>query len=151
MIEDLVVDIHGKSFAHDGNPALKPAKTKLPYTEAHVLEMRRCKEDWKHFAQTYYHITSLDEGVIKVKTRPYQDKLINSFIDNRFNIVLASRQCGKSTSYEIFCLHYILFNESKKIAILANKLETAVGILSKIKLAYELLPKYLQQGVKKWN
>jgi hypothetical protein len=151
MLEDLVLDVKGKPFAHDGNSTLKPSKVSLPYTQAHVEEIMKCKDDWKYFAQEYYHITSLDEGIIKVKTRKYQDSIINNFIQNRFNILLASRQCGKSTSYEIFCLHYVLFNESKKVAILANKLETAVGILSKIKLAYELLPKYIQQGVKKWN
>lgn len=151
MLDDLLLDVNGKEFAYDGNPSLKPCRVSLPYTLEHFEEMCKCKGDWKHFAQSYYHITSLDEGVIKVKTREYQDRLINSFLENRFNIVLASRQCGKSTSYEIFCLHYILFNEDKTVAILANKLETAVGILSKIKLAYELLPKFLQQGVKKWN
>ena len=65
--------------------------------------------------------------------------------------MLSCRQAGKSTCYEVFCLHYTQFNQSKTIAILANKLETAVGILSKIKMAYELLPNYLKQGIKKWN
>jgi hypothetical protein len=46
-----------------------------------------------------------------------------------------------------------LFNEDKKIAILANKETTAIGILKGIKLAYENLPKFLQQGIVKggWN
>lgn len=148
---DIECDVKGKIFNYDGNASLKPCNVSLSYTKEHIEEMRDCKRDWKYFAERHYHITSLDEGVIKVKTRTYQDDLINNFIKDRFNIVLASRQSGKSTSYEIFCLWYVLFQEAKTIAILANKLETAVGILSKIKLAYELLPKYLQQGVKKWN
>ena len=151
MLEDFYVDIKGRPIAYDGNDSLKRCNVKLPYTKAHIDEIIKCKNDWKHFAQNYYHITSLDEGVIKIKTRYYQDNIINNFINNRFNIVLSSRQSGKSTSYEIFCLWYVLFQESKTIAILANKLETAVGILSKIKMAYELLPNYLKQGVKKWN
>ena len=151
MLQDFTEDINGKAIAYEGNGNLKPAKCCLPYTKEHIEEIIKCKKDWNYFAEHYYHIVSLDEGIIKVKPRDYQKNIINNFIDNRFNIVLASRQCGKSTSYEIFCMWYILFNESKTIAILANKLETAVGILQKIKLAYELLPKFLQQGIKKWN
>ena len=151
MMTDFDFDVNGKTISYSGNTNLKPCKCVLEYTKDHVEEIIRCKNNWKYFAQTYYHITSLDEGIIKVKTRFYQDNIINNFINNRFNIVLASRQCGKSTSYEIFCLWYILFNEAKTVAILANKLDTSVGILSKIKMAYELLPKFLQQGIKKWN
>jgi len=151
MVTDFEFDVNGKTISYSGNSNLKPCKCVLEYTKEHVEEIIRCKNNWKYFAQTYYHITSLDEGIIKVKTRFYQDNIINNFINNRFNIVLASRQCGKSTSYEIFCLWYILFNEAKTVAILANKLDTSVGILAKIKMAYELLPKFLQQGIKKWN
>ena len=148
---DIDKDVRGRVFSYDGNTSLKPCNVQLQYTKEQIEEMMACKRDWKLFAERHYHITSLDEGIIKVKTRKYQEDLINNFIKNRFNIVLASRQSGKSTSYEIFCLWYVLFQEAKTIAILSNKLETSVGILSKIKLAYELLPKYLQQGVKKWN
>lgn len=151
MIVDFFVDNKGREIAYDGNSTLKKCKCILPYTLGHINEMHKCKNDWKYFAENYYHITSLDEGVIKIKTRYYQDNIINNFINERFNIILSSRQSGKSTCYEVFCLWYSQFHESKTIAILANKLETAVGILSKIKMAYELLPNFLKQGVKKWN
>jgi len=45
----------------------------------------------------------------------------------------------------------ILFNESQNIAILANKGSLARELLNKIQLAYEHLPKWLQQGVVVWN
>jgi hypothetical protein len=44
-----------------------------------------------------------------------------------------------------------LFNEDKFVAILANKAPTAREILNRIKIAYEALPLWLQQGVRTWN
>ena len=37
------------------------------------------------------------------------------------------------------------------VAILANKAATARDILSRLQLAYEHLPKWLQQGILSWN
>ena len=62
-----------------------------------------------------------------------------------------SRQTGKSTTIIAFLLHYILFNESVNVAILANKGAVARELLSRLQLAYEHLPKWLQQGVVVWN
>ena len=56
-----------------------------------------------------------------------------------------------STTLVAYFLHYILFNKHKKIGILANKRETAIELLAKVQLAFELLPMWLQQGVKVWN
>jgi len=64
---------------------------------------------------------------------------------------ILSHNCGKSTSFEIFVCWNLLFNKDKTIALLANKAEQARDLLRKVKLAYELLPKWLQQGVYVWN
>lgn len=56
-----------------------------------------------------------------------------------------------TTSYCIFVCWYICFNNDKSILILANKLDTALEIMSRIRLAFELLPKWLKPGVKEWN
>lgn len=50
-----------------------------------------------------------------------------------------------------YILWYIIFNEEKFVAILANKASTAREILSRVKIAYEALPLWLQQGVRTWN
>jgi hypothetical protein len=50
-----------------------------------------------------------------------------------------------------YLLHYALFNPNSNIAILANKSSTARDILGRVQLAYENLPKWLQQGVINWN
>lgn len=50
-----------------------------------------------------------------------------------------------------FILWYILFHDAKTVALLANKGETAREILSRVQLAYQHLPLWLQQGMKEWN
>lgn len=54
-------------------------------------------------------------------------------------------------SASIFMLHTILFNNDKNIMIVANKGDTAVEIVDKIKSIYSLLPFFLKPGIKTWN
>jgi hypothetical protein len=77
--------------------------------------------------------------------------MIESVHKNRFVIMKCPRQSGKSTTMVSYLLHYILFNQNMSVAILANKLSTARELLGRLKLAYEYLPMWLQQGVVEWN
>lgn len=56
-----------------------------------------------------------------------------------------------TTAITAIILHYVIFNHHKNVAILANKAEVSREILARIKLAYEHLPQWLQQGVVEWN
>lgn len=56
-----------------------------------------------------------------------------------------------STAFQFFLTHYILFNEDKTVVILANKEKLAKELLSRIKTAYQQLPKWMQVGVVEWN
>jgi hypothetical protein len=89
--------------------------------------------------------------MITPKLRDYQFDMINSYMNNRFSIVLATRQAGKSTSFEIFICWLILFHKAQRVGILANKAEQSRDILRKVKEAYELLPNWLTMGIKTWN
>lgn len=151
MLQDITTDIYGSEIAFDGNPNLKRSGTKLGYTKEHIEEYLKCAKDVFYFAENYYKILSLTDGMITPKLRDYQHDMIKSYIDNRFSLILATRQAGKSTSFEIFLCWTILFQKDQRIAILANKAEQSRDILRKVKEAYELLPKFLQQGVKVWN
>jgi len=66
--------------------------------------------------------------------------------DNRFCILLASRQIGKSTLLTIYALWISCFNEDQNILIVANKESTAINIFKRVRLAYEQLPNYLKPG-----
>jgi hypothetical protein len=134
-----------------GNPNLKKANTQIEFTEEQILEFLKCKEDPVYFARNYIKIVSLDHGLVPFGMYPFQEKLIQNFHDNRFNICKMPRQTGKSTTCVSYLLHYAVFNDNVNIAILANKASTARDLLGRLQLAYENLPKWMQQGIISWN
>jgi hypothetical protein len=134
-----------------GNPLLKKANTPIEFTEEQIIEFLKCKEDPVYFARNYIKIVSLDHGLVPFKMYPFQERLIQNFHDNRFNICKMPRQTGKSTTVVSYLLHYAVFNDNVNIAILANKASTARDLLGRLQLAYENLPKWMQQGIISWN
>jgi len=134
-----------------GNPNLKKANTEIEFTQEQILEFVACKEDPVYFAKKYIKIVSLDEGLVPFSLYPFQEKLINNFHNDRFNICKMPRQTGKSTTVVSYLLHYAVFNDNVNIAILANKASTARDLLGRLQLAYENLPKWMQQGILAWN
>ena len=134
-----------------GNPNLKKANVQQEWTKEELLEYSRCMEDPLYFIQNYVKIVSLDEGLVSFNMYPFQKEMVGTFHNNRFTICKLPRQSGKSTTMISYLLHYALFNPSVNIAILANKAATARDLLGRLQLAYEHLPKWLQQGVMSWN
>jgi len=134
-----------------GNPNLKKANTPIEFTEENVIEFMRCKDDPVYFAKRYIKIVSLDEGLVPFSLYPFQEKLVNNFHNNRFNICKMPRQTGKSTTVVSYLLHYAVFNDNVNIGILANKAKIAMDLLGRLQTAYENLPKWMQQGIIAWN
>jgi len=134
-----------------GNPLLKKANTPIEFTQEQILEFVKCKEDPVYFAKNYVQIVTLDHGLQPFKMYAFQEKLINNFHNNRFNICKMPRQTGKSTTVVSYLLHYAIFNDSVNIGILANKASTARELLARLATAYENLPKWMQQGILVWN
>jgi len=134
-----------------GNPNLKKVGTEIQFSKDQIKEYLKCKEDPVYFAMTYIKIISLDEGIVPFNMWDFQQELIESFHENRFNIAKLPRQTGKSTTCVSYLLHYILFNDNVNVGILANKLSTARDLLGRLQLAYEQLPMWLQQGIVVYN
>jgi hypothetical protein len=134
-----------------GNPNLKKANTQIEFTQEQILEFVKCKDDPVYFAKNYVKIVSLDEGLVGFDPYHFQEKLITNFHKNRFNICKMPRQTGKSTTVVAYLLHYLIFNDSVNIGILANKAATARELLGRLATAYENLPKWMQQGIIAWN
>ena len=137
--------------AYLGNPNLKKVNTPVEFTKENIIEFKKCEEDPIYFMETYMKIVSLDEGLVPFKMYDFQKHIVRTIHDNRFTICKLPRQSGKSTTTVSYLLHYALFNPNSNIAILANKSSTARDILGRVQLAYENLPKWLQQGVINWN
>jgi len=141
-------------MAHElylGNPNLKKANTPIEFTQDNIVEFLKCKDDPVYFARKYIQIVSLDKGLVPFSLYDFQEKLIKNFHESRFNICKMPRQTGKSTTCVSYLLHYAVFNDNVNIAILANKASTARDLLGRLQLAYENLPRWMQQGIISWN
>jgi len=134
-----------------GNPNLKNVGQNIEWTEESLTEYMKCKDDPEYFIKNFVKIIHVDRGLVPFDMYDYQEDMIRKFNDNRFVICKMPRQTGKSTTIIAFLLHYVLFNESVNVAILANKGAVARELLSRLQLAYENLPKWLQQGAVVWN
>lgn len=134
------------------NPNLKLPGVQLQYSKEELEEYIKCAKDPIYFCEKYVKVKTLDKGVVPFHLYPYQQKFVSAIHDNRFTISKWPRQCGKSTCVTSYICHYITFNQSVNVAILANRLKTAKEeLFSKLQLAYENLPHFLQQGVVEWN
>ena len=134
-----------------GNSLLKKADVQHNFTKEDIEEFINCRDDIVYFLEKYVKIVHVDEGLIPFTLFPFQKDLIHTLTKNRNVIVKTGRQVGKSTTTLGWLLHYVLFNQSKTVGILANKAATARELLSRIQIAYQHLPKFLQQGLKEWN
>jgi Terminase large subunit, T4likevirus-type, N-terminal/Terminase RNaseH-like domain len=140
-----------KLRGYNGNALLKRSNQKIEWTPELLTEYVKCSEDVIYFTEKYMKIINIDKGLVSFKLYDYQKEMLKSMQDNRFTIIATARQAGKSTVTCAFVLWYIIFHPEKTVALLANKGETAREILGRIQLAYQHLPKWLQQGVKEWN
>ncbi len=134
-----------------GNPNLKKTNTPVEFTKEDIIEYGKCAEDPLYFIKNYVQIVSLDHGLVPFEMYGFQEDMVSTMHDNRFSIFKLPRQSGKSTIIISYLLHYALFNANVNIAVLANKSITARDILSRLQLAYENLPKWMQQGIIAWN
>ena len=134
-----------------GNPNVKRDGVQHQFTEEEVKEYVKCGKDPVYFCKTYLKVISLDEGLVPFDLYPYQEKMFKHFNDNRFSIVLACRQSGKSISSVGYLLWYACFHSEKTIAILANKGAVAREMLARVTLMLENLPFFLQPGCKALN
>jgi len=134
-----------------GNPNIKKDGIVAQWSEDQVREYVLCTKNANYFIEKYAKIISLDKGLIPFTLYPYQSKMFEKFANNRFNIVLACRQSGKSISACGYLLWFALFQPEKTIAVLANKGATAREMLARITIMLENIPFFLQPGCKALN
>jgi hypothetical protein len=139
----------GKSY--NGNRQVKADNVVQEWSEQQVKEYAKCMHDASYFARTYCKVISLDRGLVPFDLYPYQEEMFSHFQNNRFSIVLACRQSGKSISSVAYLLWYAIFHAEKTVAVLANKGATAREMLARVTLMLENLPFFLQPGTKALN
>jgi hypothetical protein len=129
-----------------GNSNLPTAQTEYDYTPQMIKELAKCRKNILHFASNYFYIINVDDGRQKIKLHKFQTRILKALTENRFNILLASRQIGKTTIMTIYALWVALFEEDQRILIVANKEQTAKMILKRIKTAFEMMPNFIKAG-----
>lgn len=137
----------GKDKYYLGNDKLPTSDTLHEYTPEMINEIKKCKKNLLHFAENHFFIVNLDRGKEKIKLYSCQKRVLRDLRDNRFVILLSSRQSGKTTQMTIYCLWNACFNDDQRILIVANKEQTAKNIFKRVRMAYEMLPNYLKPGV----
>jgi len=134
-----------------GSTTLKRPNTPVNWTPELIQAYVEASQDPIAFGEKYMQIVHVDRGRETITLYDYQKEIILTALENRYTVAECARQSGKTTALTVMVLWYVLFNQNKTVAILANKAETAREILGRIKMAYEHLPKWLQQGVVEWN
>ena len=140
-----------KRISYNGNPNLKQIGTVINYTPEQVQEIIKCSQDPIYFIETYCMIVSLDKGLVPFKLYDCQREKVEVILNNRKVILMEGRQQGKTITAAACILWYTLFQESKTVAILANKSSAAREVLHRYQVMYEALPLWMQQGVKTFN
>jgi hypothetical protein len=143
------VNQHVKTYL--GNQNLKKEGQAIAWSADMIKEYTKCANSATYFIEKYVKIVHVDRGFISIDLYPYQKDIIIAIEKNRLVAVNTSRQAGKTTTAVAIILHYILFSNHKTVALLANKGDSAREILERLKMAYESLPVWLQQGVLEWN
>jgi len=146
---DIAQFIDQLSFRSNAN--LRPANSQISYTQEMIDEYQKCANDPIYFIKNYVKVIHPDRGIVLMDLYDYQERMIRAYHENKRVIFLTARQQGKTTVSAAYFVWYVIFNDNKSVAIMANKQSTAYEIMDRFRLAYENLPKWLQQGVTTWN
>ena len=134
-----------------GNPNLPTENSKFEWTPKMLSDLKKAKQNLLYFAENYFYIVNLDRGREKITLHSCQKRSLRKMRDNRFFILLASRQIGKTTMMTIYTLWHACFNSDQRMLIVANKEGTAKEIFSRIRMAYEELPNWIKPGVSEYG
>jgi len=132
----------------------KPAYAKSRYNEQQLLDLKRCADPnigYLHFMKSHMWIQHPTKGRMKFDPYPFQEKLLETYNNNRFAIAMCARQTGKTTCAAGFLLWYAMFHPDVLILIAAHKYQGAQDIMQRVRFAYEECPDYIRCGVTSYN
>lgn len=127
---------------------------KLSCADIHILFDDKLNEIYAKDLQVGNFLSTIDgsKKVLKIKKTNRKTSMGDLSIDHPTHRYYTNGILSHNTiSASIFMLHTILFNNDKNVMIVANKGDTSVEIVDKIKSIYTLLPFFLKPGVKTWN
>jgi hypothetical protein len=132
----------------------KKAHTQEKFNESQVQDLLMCadpKIGYLYFAKNFFHIQHPTKGKMKFEPFEYQERLMHSYHDYRFNINMMPRQSGKTTCAAGYLLWYAMFHPDQTILVAAHKYTGAQEIMQRIRYGYELCPDHIRCGVVNYN
>ena len=132
----------------------KKANKKETFTNEQVEDLMKCmdpKDGYDYFARNFAYIQHPVKGKLLFEPFEYQDRLLKSYHDHRFNINMLPRQTGKTTCAAIYLLWYAMFTPDQTILIAAHKYTGAQEIMQRIRYGYELCADHVRAGVTNYN
>ncbi len=133
---------------------VKKAYKQEKFTESQVQDLLKCAdpvEGYLYFAKNFFHIQHPTKGKMKFEPFEYQERLLHSYHDYRFNINMMPRQSGKTTCAAGYLLWYAMFHPDQTILVAAHKYTGAQEIMQRIRYGYELCEDYIRCGVTSYN
>lgn len=137
--------------SYNANPYLKRAFVNLQFSNWQVDEIIKCMNDPYYFFENYYYVKTPDGIEMLFNPYKYQRLMLDTMLHERFVICRMARQSGKSTIVIAYMLWNILFHQNRDLAILSKTEKDSIGLLTRIKFAYEKLPKWMQQGITRFD
>lgn len=128
------------------NDQIKKPNVQSEYSTDMVMELYRCSQDPLYFMKKYMKVRHPTKGSIPFDMFPYQERCINAFINNRWSIVLAGRQLGKTTVIAAYLLWFACFKSEKYVLVASKDNDAAMDVMDRIRYGYEELPHWLKPG-----
>ena len=132
----------------------KKANQRETYTEEQINDLMQCMNPdtgYLYFAEKFAYIQHPVKGKLLFDPFTYQERLLKSYHNYRFNINMLPRQTGKTTCAAIYLLWYAMFNPDQTVLIAAHKYTGAQEIMQRVRYAYELCPDHIRAGVVNYN
>jgi len=132
----------------------KKAHTKDTYTEQQIQDLVKCmdpSDGYLYFAKNFAYIQHPVKGKLLFEPFDYQERLLDSYHNYRFNINMLPRQTGKTTCAAVYLIWYAMFHPDQTVLIAAHKYTGAQEIMQRIRYVYELCPDHIRAGVVNYN
>tara|TARA_Y100000592_G_scaffold57385_1_gene89842 strand:+ start:574 stop:1272 length:699 start_codon:yes stop_codon:yes gene_type:complete len=107
-------------------------------------EYKKCAVDPAHFMKKYCIIQHPTKGKMYFNLYQFQEDTLNSMKDNRYNIILKSRQLGISTLSAGYILWNMLFKQDFNCLVIATTQDVAKNLVTKVRVMHDNLPSWLK-------
>ena len=133
---------------------IKKANQRESFTEDQINDLSKCMDPvtgYLYFSEHFAYIQHPVQGKLLFDPYTYQERLLESYHNHRFNINMLPRQTGKTTCAAIYLLWYAMFNPDQTILIAAHKYTGAQEIMQRIRYGYEMCPDHIRAGAVNYN